>query len=236
MIKKTSLFLMASLLVGVLLGACGSVQASTAAGSGTTAAAPQGSQAPGGGSGSLPESEKLLIGTLKLEGTPQAVTAQQAAALLPLWKAVKSMDGGSSTSPVELQALYDQIKGTMTSDQMNAIDAMNLTFTSVRDEMSALGIQFGGRTNGSSGQNGSQSGGTTRQNGGTTRQGGNNGGQFRPPDGGGFGGGGFGGNGGGTVSPQQQATFTAARAARANAVPSALVDALITVLQKRAGQ
>ena len=45
--------------------------------------------APGPQDVSLPIQEQILIGTFKLEGTPQAVTAQQATQLIPLWQVYK---------------------------------------------------------------------------------------------------------------------------------------------------
>jgi hypothetical protein len=81
----------------------------------------------------------LLVGTLKLEGTDLAVTSGQAAELLPLWKAVKSLGSSDTTAQEEIDALYVQIKETMTAEQLAAIDAM--TFT--REDQSALMTQLG---------------------------------------------------------------------------------------------
>jgi hypothetical protein len=85
------------------------------------------------------EQSMLLVGTLKLEGTDLAVTPEQAAELLPLWKAVKSLGSSDTTAQEEIDALYVQIKETMTAEQLAAIDAM--TFT--REDQSALMTQLG---------------------------------------------------------------------------------------------
>jgi len=68
-----------------------------------------------------------VAGTFRLESTEQAVTAEQAKELLPLWKAYRSLSGSSSSSTVELQALVKQIQGTMAEEQVTAIAAMGLT-------------------------------------------------------------------------------------------------------------
>jgi hypothetical protein len=81
------------------------------------------------------EQSMLLVGTLKLEGTDLAVTPEQAVELLPLWKAVKTLGSSDTVAQEEIDALYAQIKETMTVEQMAAIDAM--TFT--REDLSAPG-------------------------------------------------------------------------------------------------
>ena len=54
----------------------------------------------------MPVETKLAIGTLKLEGTELAVSAEEARELLPLWKAVKSLSTSDTISSDEIQALY----------------------------------------------------------------------------------------------------------------------------------
>jgi len=85
--------------------------------------------------------EKLAVGTLKLEGTDQAVTAEQASTLLPLWKAVKSLSSSDTISQDEITALYDQIKEAMTDGQVQAIENLNLTQEDMTALMESLGIQ-----------------------------------------------------------------------------------------------
>ena len=66
--------IVAVLVIGLTLAGCGAgVEASTSAG--------------GIASTQLSDAETLALGTLKLEDTAQAVDAEQAAELLPLWKA-----------------------------------------------------------------------------------------------------------------------------------------------------
>ena len=78
-------------------------------------------------SSGLSPAVELAAGTLKLEGTAQAVTASQAGALLTLWQAYQSLSSSDTTSQVELDALVRQIQETMTPDQVRDIDAMRLT-------------------------------------------------------------------------------------------------------------
>ena len=52
---------------------------------------------------------QLALGTLKLEGTANAITAEQAKALLPLWQAVVALSGTTTTAEAELTAVQNQI-------------------------------------------------------------------------------------------------------------------------------
>lgn len=70
---------------------------------------------------------QLALGTLKLEGTPQAVTAEQARTLLPFWQAVVAMSGTSTTVSEELNAVQNQILAEMKAEQLQAISAMKIT-------------------------------------------------------------------------------------------------------------
>ncbi len=71
----------------------------------------------------LDVSSQLALGTLELEGTEEAVTADQAATLLPLWQALQ----GGVTVEAEVNAVLAQIERTMTTEQLQAIAAMQLT-------------------------------------------------------------------------------------------------------------
>ena len=90
-------------------------------------------------SSGLSNATKLAIATLKLEDTSQAVTTSQAAELLTLWEGYQSLSNSDTTSQVELDALVKQIQAAMTSEQIKAIDAMDLTDQSVSEVMSTLG-------------------------------------------------------------------------------------------------
>jgi len=118
----------------VALVACSKAAATTAT-SGNTA---PGGTGPGP-SGGLADTDKLALGTLKLEGTDNAVTPAQAAKLLPLWQMIQ---GGSPQSDQETEAVLKQVEGTMTPAQMAAINGMALTWQDVQTWMQAQGIQM----------------------------------------------------------------------------------------------
>jgi hypothetical protein len=90
-------------------------------------------------SSGLSPAAELAAGTLKLEGTAQAVTAKQAGALLTLWQAYQSLSSSDITSQVELDALMKQIQETMTTDQVRDIEAMRLTDQQVSELMQSMG-------------------------------------------------------------------------------------------------
>ena len=188
--------------------------------------------APGQADGSLPIQEQDLIGTFKLEGTPQAITAEQAAQLIPLWQVYKDLSTSDTAAQEEIDGLIQQIQDTMTPEQMQAIKDMNISRQDLFTVMQDQGItQGGGQGNGnrSNGQNGND--GNFRF---TLPEGG------PPPGGFGGGEGGFGGGngpGGGSFTPEQIATAQAARAQGGgfgfNRVPSGLIDALVQFLQEK---
>jgi hypothetical protein len=89
--------------------------------------------------GALPASSQLAVGTFMLEGTGNAITAEQAAALLPLWQAIES---GSLQGDAELNAVLKQIEGAMTAEQLAAIAAMQLTGEAMREWMQEQDMSF----------------------------------------------------------------------------------------------
>lgn len=83
----------------------------------------------------------LMIGTVKLDETEHAIDATQAAELLPLWKALRSLSESETTATTEVEAIINQINETMTTEQMNAIAAMELTLEDMRAVQEQLGIE-----------------------------------------------------------------------------------------------
>lgn len=69
---------------------------------------------------------ELMLGTLKLESTGQAVTKEQASELLPLWQLMKELENSASSAQQEKNAVLDQIKSVMTSNQKQAITDLKL--------------------------------------------------------------------------------------------------------------
>ncbi len=130
-------------LLGALLAACASAAPSPAAVAPTNPPAqnqqPQGQ--PTGGPINMSLESKLAIGTFKLEGTANAVTAQEAGQLLPLWQQVAQLSTKGDTNTADYTAVYKQIESAMTSSQIQAIQSMSLTAADIRNEMQTLGIQ-----------------------------------------------------------------------------------------------
>lgn len=70
---------------------------------------------------------QLAVGVFALEDTDNALTAAQAAELLPLWRAAQALSDSSTITTEEFQAIFTQIEETMTTEQLNAIAALQLT-------------------------------------------------------------------------------------------------------------
>ena len=83
-------------------------------------------------------STQLVLGTIRLEETESAVTPEQAAALLPLWQALR----GGVTAQAEVNAVLKQVEGTMSEEQLAAIAAMQLTFEDMGTWMGEQGVNF----------------------------------------------------------------------------------------------
>jgi len=96
----------------------------------------------------LPANSQLALGTLRLEGTDDAVTPAQATMLLPLWQAIQS---GVLQSDAETNAVLKQIEGTMTAEQLAAIAAMQLTTEDVMAYAQESGLQSPGAVPGAMG-------------------------------------------------------------------------------------
>ncbi|MCX6045982.1 MAG: hypothetical protein NT075_12805 [Chloroflexi bacterium] len=149
------------LLVAVsILSACGGSTTSAAAAApaaGTNTAGGQGFQQVTSAylkrdyDGALSVTMQAALGTMKLEGTNNAVTADQAAKLLPLWQATES---DAIQNPTEINAVYKQIESTMTPAQMQAIAAMKLTRTELQSWAQSQGIQMPTFGQGQGGQQG----------------------------------------------------------------------------------
>lgn len=178
-----------------------------------------------------PSALQLAAGMIKLDGTSNAVTAQQAAQLLPLWQSLQQIETtavpqGTPQGTVTPDARFNSammqqesaqiilIQNAMTPAQIQAITAMNLNRQDIFTVLQQAGITMGGP---------GQGGGF-----------GPNGGTFTPPQGtppaagtpganGGNGGFGQGGN------------FNGGRRGFGGFIPSSVVDGMVQFLQKKAG-
>jgi hypothetical protein len=194
----------------------------------------------------LPVESQLILGTLMLEDTDQAVDAEQAAELLPLWQMQKTLAGSDTASSAEKEALLEQIQETMTPEQIRAIAAMQLTQEDSFAYMQKAGLiqrqQFSGTpgASNSGGGNFPGGGGSVIIEGGGPPAGFEGGG---PPAGfqGGQGGGGGGFSGQGfnpeDLTAEQRATLEARRTSGGGygGASSVLLEALIELLQTKQG-
>lgn len=212
--KKLSIILLT--ILALTLTACG---ASTSAATATVFQTDSAAE-------SLSDPTLIILGSLKLDGTDQAITPQQAKDLLPLWQVYQEISASDTAAQAEVDALVKQIQETMNSEQMKTIQAMNLTSQDSFAIMQEMGIGMG------RGQTSSDSGNTSNF---TPGQGMGPGGGA-PPD---MGGGGVPGQmpGGQSLSQEEIATAQAARAEQGtgNFMLPNLVNALIQYLQKLAG-
>lgn len=175
-------------------------------------------------SNSLPVETQLAVGTLKLTGTDQDVTADQAKALVVYWETYKELSQSQTAAQAEIDGLVAQIQETMTTEQISAISEMNITQQDVLASMQGVSVASSGSSSntvsvpsGSSGGGGMPAGGPPADGGGA------------PPDGG--------------ISPEmsgaasgtsqtQGAQAGSSVSVTAN-VPSSLVEAVIQSLQKK---
>jgi hypothetical protein len=101
--------------------------------------------------GALPASSQLALGIFQLEGAENAVTPEQAKALLPLWQAIQS---GGLQSDAEINAVLKQIEGAMTAEQLAAIAAMQITREDLGTWMQEQGVNLGPGAGARGGQSG----------------------------------------------------------------------------------
>ena len=85
---------------------------------------------------------QLAYGLIKLKGTSNAVTAEQAKSLLPLWQAMLTLSGETTTAPEELSAVQDQILQALTPTQIQAIVALKITNTELNTYYAQFGVSL----------------------------------------------------------------------------------------------
>jgi len=83
---------------------------------------------------------QLALGSLRLEGTANAVTAAQAAKLLPLWQALKTLAASSTSATEEVTAVQNQISAAMTPAQISAIASLKLTNAMLQTYYVEIGV------------------------------------------------------------------------------------------------
>jgi hypothetical protein len=227
--NKASILLL--MILTLVLTAC--------SGNGSSATAPAGN-APGGGSaGALSVPMQVALGTLKLDKTKDAVTAEQAKELLPMWETLQQLEGSDTAATQEKDALVSQIQETMTKEQMQAIAALGLTSQDMFSIMQSQVQTFTGTQNNGA----TQSSGSSNNN--RRNFGGGGGGFFvegggPPPD---AGGGGFAGanvQGQGSRTQSNRSTNSTQNSNRQftadpNRLPTPLIQAVIVYLKTKTG-
>lgn len=202
--------IMIFVLIAFILSACSTAQTNT----------PDTQNTPG--NGELPEVTKLVLGTLQLKDTENAVTPEQAKELLPLWQVYLSLADSDTAAQEEIDALVEQIGEMMTPEQTQAIYALQLSQEDMFKLMQESGIGMSNRPQVSESSQGGTSGGFGPPDGGGA-----------PPDGGMPGGGMP--SGAQSLSEGQIATAQAARGAGGfGGVPTTLIEAVIAYLQETA--
>jgi hypothetical protein len=218
--NKPSILLL--LILTLILTACG--------GNASNTTGPAGNAPGRGAAGELSAPMQVALGTIKLDGTENAITADQAKELLPLWETLQQLEGSDTAATEEKDALVSQIQETMTKEQTQAITALGLTRQDMFSIMQSQVQTVGGDRNNANSQSGSTS--TSRNSGFGPGAGGFGG----PPPDGGFGGGGnpnFQGqrtqSGNSTSGSQRPA------AVDPNRIPTPLIQAVIEYLKTKAG-
>jgi hypothetical protein len=219
--NKTSVLLL--LILTLILTACSGTASNTADPAGN---------APGGGeAGALSAPIQIALGTIKLDGSENAVTSEQARELLPFWETLQVLESSDTAATEEKEALVSQIQETMTQEQTQTITRLNLSrqdmFSIMQSQMQTLG---GSRNSGNS-----QGGGTS-----TNREFGPGEGAAMgpPPDGGGS----F-PDGNPNLQGQDQlpqsgdstSSNNQPAAVDPNSIPTPLIQAVIEYLKTKAG-
>jgi len=248
--KKIFLLIGFLFLITLVIGACGSSADQTdMESSGDTSPAVsevEGTPAPGDESfrlglneGETPLAMKLSLGSFKLEQTDYPIGEDQAGELLPLWKALRSLSESETAASEEIEAVLNQIQDTMTTEQLTAIESMELTMQDLGAIAEEMGLDIAGGFGGRFGDL------TSEQQ--ATMEAARESGQFpgRGPGGGlGFPGGGPGGGpgpeggipGGGEFSPEAQETAIAERGGLRGAnlgVNPFILEAIIEFLESK---
>jgi hypothetical protein len=181
----------------------------------------------------IPTELKLMLGTVLLDNTDYAVDADQATELLPLYKVLSTLTNSDTAAEAEVDAVIASIQDIMTTEQMAAIDSMDLSMTEMSQVFEILEIE----TNFGSGfsqmtQEQQATAEAMRESGEFPGPGGGMG--LRPGGGMGPGGGGIGGETG--ISPEMRETAMAERGngtGRGFGINQQLLEAIISFLEAK---
>jgi hypothetical protein len=190
----------------------------------------------------LSQAYQYALGILKLEETDQAITADQASALLPLWESLQTINQPQTSDPQnmptqaanatpqnpqqpednsdEINTLTEQIAAALTADQLQAIDDLQISTETVDTLLTSLNIEI------STPQGQPQGDG---QAAGTPGQGGGPGGNGNGPA--------NGGPGSSDATPPAQGGQPNGQGGgmRASQIPTAVLQAVIDLLNSKIG-
>jgi len=70
---------------------------------------------------------RLILGSLTLDQTGLNLSPEQASALLPLWKVMKTLFESDTSAAAEIEALFNQIRSELTPDQQAWVDNFSIS-------------------------------------------------------------------------------------------------------------
>ena len=126
--KKVSIFTILLFII-LVLSACGN---SNSNGNSSTTSSVDGTI-------SITPAMELAVGTLRLEGTSQAVDQELAVQLLPYWQLMAELNSNDAAAPEEISAVVENIQAMMTTEQVNAIQDMQLDQSDVTTAIQTAG-------------------------------------------------------------------------------------------------
>jgi len=156
------------LVMVVMLAGCGAKATATP---GIQGFGGEGGGGDGGFQGGTPSPEfvalgrtrQLAVDTLYLQDSDTPLSTDQAAALLPLWQQVKTLEEADTLNPDAVTPVLDQIQGEMTTEQSDLLtntSQQDLATWAQANGIQAFGPGFGGdRGGGGEGDSGGGRGG-----------------------------------------------------------------------------
>lgn len=183
---------------------------------------------------------QLVVGTVKLEGTTESITSEQALVLIPLWTNLKTLMEINATNQIqggavngeaqqmstpqnqtEITTILQQIQDVLTAEQINAIVNINITQDVVTSFMEANNITTTNAGAQQGGSMGAGAGGTPPE--GTPPAGGPGGDAGGPPSGG----------GGQPANGTGSATMQPGQGGMGERISTELIDLLLQLLQTK---
>jgi hypothetical protein len=141
MAKWFRLWVVAALLVFVISACSGANNENNATEASEGSELPVEDSSQSGAEPTLSRPMQLAIGTILFENTEWVVSAEQARELLALWKAYRMLSSSETAAAIEVEAVLGQIEEAMTPEQLEAIEAMDISLASMAEAFQSLGIE-----------------------------------------------------------------------------------------------